>query len=214
MTLGQALDTKLKSSQTLVALFSTTAALSSSSVIAQTTGTITRESGSFVTDGWVIGYKGYITDSGSNSLALFTVSNVAALTLTVSETLIAQTKAQCGACVLTRYSDTRIYETTAPQTKTVPYMVYINVIDSDETLYFDCANTGKARIQFDIVADVTKPSQRSGLTTLRTLLRNTSGPIGGINVQVILPIGIRDNFNPDSQRYVWTAEYEIGYSYD
>jgi hypothetical protein len=46
------------------------------------------------------------------------------------------------------------------------------------------------------------------------LLRNTSGSIGGINVQVILPIGIRDNFNPDSQRYVWTAEYEIGYSYD
>jgi hypothetical protein len=215
MTVGQAIDTKLRTSQTLVAALSTTSALTTSSVIAQGTNTITRESGSFIADGWVTGYKGYITDSGANNLALFTVTGtVAALTLTVTETLTAQTKTQCGACVLTRYYDTRLYQTNVLQTTTVPYLVFGNVFDDDEVLYFDCADTGTARYQFDLVADKAKPSHRTYMDTLRTLLRNTSGSIGGLNVQAILPLGIYERFNSDTQRYVWTTEYEISYSRD
>jgi hypothetical protein len=74
-----------------------------STVIAQTASTITRETGSFLTDGWVTGMKGYIADSGSNNGATFTITNATALTLTVSETLNVQSKAQTVSCVLTSY---------------------------------------------------------------------------------------------------------------
>lgn len=77
---------------------------STGTTFAQTASTITRETGSFVTDGWVAGMTGYIADSGSNNGATFTVVTVAALTLTVSETLNVQSKAQCGSCTLTSYN--------------------------------------------------------------------------------------------------------------
>jgi len=77
---------------------------STSTTMAQTAHTITRETGSFLTDGWEIGMTGYIADSGSNNGATFTVTAVEALTLTVSETLNVQSKAQTVSCVLTSYN--------------------------------------------------------------------------------------------------------------
>lgn len=53
-----------------------------------TTTTITRTTGSFVTDGWKVGMIGYITAT-ANSGTKFTVTVVTALSLTVSETLSA-----------------------------------------------------------------------------------------------------------------------------
>jgi hypothetical protein len=89
-------------------------ATSTSTTMAQTANTITRETGSFITDGWSVGMTGKIADSGSNNGATFTVSGtVAALTLTVTETLIAQTKAQTVSCVLTstfRNTVAEVYE--------------------------------------------------------------------------------------------------------
>ncbi|RDE12125.1 MAG: hypothetical protein C4K49_10610 [Candidatus Thorarchaeota archaeon] len=76
---------------------------SSGTTFAQAANAITRETGSFVTDGWVVGMKGYIADSGSNNGATFTVTSVDALSLGVSETLNVQTKAQTVSCVLTSY---------------------------------------------------------------------------------------------------------------
>jgi hypothetical protein len=76
---------------------------STGTTFAQTASTITRETGSFVTDGWEVGCTGKIADSGSNNGSTFTVTAVAALTLTVSETLNAQTKAQTVSCTLTNY---------------------------------------------------------------------------------------------------------------
>lgn len=71
---------------------------------AQTASTITREAGSFLTDGWVAGMTGKIVDSGSNNGATFTVTIAAALTLTVSETLNVQSKAQTVSTTLTSYN--------------------------------------------------------------------------------------------------------------
>lgn len=76
-------------------------ATTTSSVINQTEHTIARETGSFVTDGWATGMTGKIADSGSNNAATFTCTNVAALTLTVSEILVEQSKVQVGSCTLT-----------------------------------------------------------------------------------------------------------------
>jgi hypothetical protein len=72
-------------------------------VTSQTAHTIVRAAGSFVTDGWEVGMKGYITDSGSNNAATFTVTVVAALTLTVSETLNVQATTDTVSTVLTSY---------------------------------------------------------------------------------------------------------------
>jgi len=94
-TVRAAFRTKLKTIKT---------ASTSSSVIAEAAHTFTRDSGSFITDGWAVGMTGTIADSGSNNAATFTVSGtVAALVLTVTETLNVQNKAQVGACVLTSY---------------------------------------------------------------------------------------------------------------
>jgi len=76
---------------------------STGTTFAQAAHAITRETGSFIADGWVVGMKGYIADSGSNNGATFTVTEVSALSMTVSETLNVQTKAQTVSCVLTSY---------------------------------------------------------------------------------------------------------------
>lgn len=96
--------------------------------IAQTTGTITRETGSFITDGWADTMTGTIADSGSNNGATFTVVTAAALTLTVSETLTAQTKAQTISCVLTSYpyrNTVKAVYQTFPATGSVPSYPWI-----------------------------------------------------------------------------------------
>lgn len=77
---------------------------SSGSDFAQGVHSITRESGSFLDDGWAVGASGVIADSGANNGASFVVSEVAALTLTIPETLTAQTKAETVACVLASLS--------------------------------------------------------------------------------------------------------------
>lgn len=81
---------------------------STSTVMSQAANSIDRETGSFVTDGWIVGMKGTIVDSGSNNGATFTVTAVTALSLTVSETLNVQTKAQTVSCVLTSYIATML----------------------------------------------------------------------------------------------------------
>lgn len=60
------------------------AALTSSVSVAMnaTAQTITRTSGSFITDGWEVGMKGIFDTSGTNSDVTFTVSAVTALVLT------------------------------------------------------------------------------------------------------------------------------------
>lgn len=81
---------------------------STSTDCAQGDGTITRETGSFVTDGWVAGMTGKIVDSGSNNGATFTVEDVAALELTITETLNVQAKAATISTVLTSYNSQMI----------------------------------------------------------------------------------------------------------
>lgn len=72
-------------------------------VTSQTAHTIVRATGSFLSDGWEAGMKGYITDSGSNNAATFTVTIATALTLTVSETLNVQATTATVSTVLTSY---------------------------------------------------------------------------------------------------------------
>lgn len=71
--------------------------------IAHAAHAITRETGSFVTDGWIVGMTGVTVDSGSNNGATFTITAVAALSLTISETFNVQAKASVGSCVMTSY---------------------------------------------------------------------------------------------------------------
>ena len=74
-----------------------------SSVIAEAANTFTRDSGSFVTDGWVAGMTGSVANSGSNNGATFTVTVVTDLVMTFSETFNVQSKAQVGSDVITSY---------------------------------------------------------------------------------------------------------------
>jgi len=95
------------------ARISNTEVTTTSSVIAQAVNAITRETGSFVTDGWVTGMTGTIADSGVNNGATFTVIAVNPLSMTVAETLTVQTKAQVGSCVLKSYVTDLIHVTGA-----------------------------------------------------------------------------------------------------
>ena len=85
------------------ARISNTEVATTSSVISQAASSIDRETGSFVTDGWVVGMTGTTVDSGSNNGSTFTVTAVSALSLTISETFNVQAKASVGACVMTSY---------------------------------------------------------------------------------------------------------------
>lgn len=77
--------------------------------MSQTAHSITRDDGgSFINDGWVIGMTGYLKDSGGNNGATFTVTNVTALTLTISETFSVVSKATSASCTLTSYLATVI----------------------------------------------------------------------------------------------------------
>ncbi len=72
--------------------------------VTMTAHTIVRASGSFITDGWIKGMRGYTTSSGTssaNNATTFTLTTVSALTLTFTETYSAQTAAECGTVVLT-----------------------------------------------------------------------------------------------------------------
>lgn len=71
--------------------------------MSQAAHSISRETGSFIDEGWEVGMTGTIADSGSNNGTTFTVTKVTALTLTVSETLTVQSKANTRSCVLTSY---------------------------------------------------------------------------------------------------------------
>ena len=71
--------------------------------ISQQANSITRTTGNFLTDGWVVGMKGYIADSGSNNGATFTVTVATALVLTIAETINVQSAAQVGSCTMTSY---------------------------------------------------------------------------------------------------------------
>lgn len=71
--------------------------------ISQAAHAINRVAGSFITDGWEVGMKGVIADSGSNNGATFTVTAVSATSITVSETLNVQAATSTVSCVLTSY---------------------------------------------------------------------------------------------------------------
>lgn len=71
--------------------------------IAHAAHAITREAGSFLTDGWTVGCTGVTVDSGSNNGATFTVTAVSALSMTISETFNVQAKASVGSCTMTSY---------------------------------------------------------------------------------------------------------------
>jgi hypothetical protein len=74
-----------------------------SSDISQAANAINRVTGSFITDGWVVGMTGKTADSGSNNGATFTVTGVQALSLSISETFNVQAAGSVGSCVMTSY---------------------------------------------------------------------------------------------------------------
>lgn len=71
--------------------------------IAHAAHAITRETGSFLTDGWEVGMTGVTVDSGSNNGAPFTITAVSALSMTIAETFNVQAKTAVGSCVMTSY---------------------------------------------------------------------------------------------------------------
>ena len=82
------------------------------STVTCTASVITRSTGSFVTDGWIVGMTGTLACSGgtanTNQAATIAVTAVTASTLTVSDTLTAQTAAECTTWVITSSMATMI----------------------------------------------------------------------------------------------------------
>lgn len=62
-------------------------ASTSVSIVVTTTHTITRATGSFITDGWLVGMTGQFNAANTNASATFTVVTVSATVITCSETL-------------------------------------------------------------------------------------------------------------------------------
>lgn len=73
--------------------------------ISQQAHSITRTTGSFITDGWIVGVTGYTADSGSNNGATFTITAISTdgTVLTISETFNAQSAGAVGSCTMTSY---------------------------------------------------------------------------------------------------------------
>lgn len=128
--------------------------------------------------------------------------------MTIEQALDTALKAASG---VTAVFSTRIYWMNAPEEATAPYLVYYTVVDADVPLHFGNTNTGEALVQFDAVG--VNKSVKTGLYAVRTLLRGQSGTIGGATIYRVEPSAIREIYNADTKRYVFSAEYKIAYSY-
>ena len=106
----------------------------------------------------------------------------------------------------------RIYWLQAAQTATMPYLVYSVVSDVDEQATFDAKNTGRGLVQFDVVGS--SKANKSIMYAIRTLLRGKSGAIGGLNTAIVAPRNVRETYNADTNKYVFSWEAEITYSYE
>lgn len=106
----------------------------------------------------------------------------------------------------------RIYWLQAAQTATMPYLVYTVVSDVDEQATFDAKNTGRGLVQFDVVGS--SKANKSIMYAIRTLLRGKSGAIGGLNTAIVAPRNVREAYNADTNKYVFSWEAEITYSYE
>ncbi len=106
----------------------------------------------------------------------------------------------------------RIYWLQAAQTATMPYLVYTVVSDVDEQATFDAKNTGRGLVQFDVVGST--KANKAIMYAIRTLLRGKSGAIGGLNTAIVAPRNVREEYKPDTNKYVFSWEAEITYSYE
>jgi hypothetical protein len=105
----------------------------------------------------------------------------------------------------------RLYYLQAIEGATLPYVVYSVVSDLDEAAHFNKTNTGWGRVQFDVVAK-TKGGQAIE-ERIRTLMRYKTGSTGGLTVYVIKPLNRRERFEYDTQRYIFSADYEVECEY-
>lgn len=127
--------------------------------------------------------------------------------MTVEQSLDTLLKADTA---LTAIVGTRIYWIKAAQLITTPYLVYTIVSDTDAAFAFADTNTGTALVQFDIVGEL--PSAKTALYRVRTLLRNVR-TIGSLTVKYVLPSQIREQYNADTNRYVFSIDMEITFAY-
>ena len=130
--------------------------------------------------------------------------------MTVENAIDTYLRADSTLCSYIGASAPRIYWTQAPENATMPYLVYSKVSDPDDQQFFG-KDTGRARIQFDIVS-ATKSSYLID-ERLRTLMRGITGNMGGLTVTLVSPINRRSRFNADTMRYVWSSDYEVQAQY-
>ena len=128
--------------------------------------------------------------------------------MTIEQALDTALKA---ASTVTTVVSTRIYWMDAPQGTATPYLVYRTIADADQQFSFSDKDTGRALVQFDVVGS--NKEAKTALYAVRTLLRGQSGTIGSLVVHIINPSNIRENFNPESMRYVFSLDLEVIYSY-
>ena len=126
--------------------------------------------------------------------------------MTVENAIDTYLRADSTLCSYIGGSTPRIYWMQAPENATLPYLVYTKVSDPDDQQFF-AKDTGRARIQFDIVS-TTKASYVID-ERLRTLMRGITGTMGGLTVTLVSPINRRSRFNADTTRYVWSSDYEV-----
>ena len=126
--------------------------------------------------------------------------------MTVENAIDTYLRADSTLCSYIGGSAPRIYWMQAPENATLPYIVYTKVSDPDDQQFF-AKDTGRARIQLDIVS-TTKASYVID-ERLRTLMRGITGTMGGLTVTLVSPINRRSRFNADTNRYVWSSDYEV-----
>jgi hypothetical protein len=127
--------------------------------------------------------------------------------MTIEQSLDTLLKADTA---LTTITGQRIYWIKADQLITFPYLVYTIVSDTDEQFAFADNDTGRALVQFDIVSET--KAGKAALYRVRNLLRNLR-VIGTLNVKTCLPSQIREQYNPDTNKFVFSIDMEITFSY-
>ena len=99
----------------------------------------------------------------------------------------------------------------ATQGITAPYLVYQIIADTDQPLAFGKTNTGTARLQIDVVSSA--KSGKAAIYRVREILRGKNGTIGGLAIDAILPMQIRERFNEQTMRYVFSIDFDISFAY-
>jgi hypothetical protein len=106
--------------------------------------------------------------------------------------------------------DNKIYPVSAPQSATLPYLVYKIVGVEPNDTKDDVSDTDAVRVQFELV-DKSYSRIVQTAEALRVLLDRFRGQVGATFIDGVRYLEYEDDFSPEPGIYQHFADYQIRY---